>query len=468
MYKKLLTHTLIYGLSPYIPKLLGIFILPIITKDLTEVDYGIYGVILAYVAAIEVFKDLGLNLILYNSFTKMPYQHKWLWRSIYGFLIFWNFLYTILAGLLLYITIPAEAHENSWLIVVLNLLPIITFGPTSQIGKIFFQMNEMPRQIAIRTIIFGILTLILNLYTISFLKLGYMGWFWTNCIVGILTNLSFWIPINLKYKITPIFNFKKRLIKENLKVTLPTIPHYYSNYIINTSDKVILDLMNVDSTSIGKYNFAGTFASYFNQLGLAIGQAARPFFNTFFKSNNFSKLREMIFTIQILFFSITFTVSIWLKEIFSLLVKNEALSSTYSIAILLIMATNYRPMYLASTGLILYNENTKKLLHVTMIASIISILLNIILIPKYKIMGAVITSFVSLMYMGYSAFFFKEFKKITIKFYPVFWLICTIILTITAYFISEISIIYKSIITIFVCIIGFLMLRKFIKYKTHE
>ena len=165
MYKKLASNTLIYGLSPYLPRILGLFILPIITKDLTQLDYGIYGIILAYVAAIEVLKDLGLNLILYNSFTKMPHQYKWMWRSIYGFLTIWNWGYAVLATGLIYWIVPPEAVENVWLIVALNLLPIVLFGPTQLIGKVYFQMKEKPVEIAVRTVIFGILTILLNLYT---------------------------------------------------------------------------------------------------------------------------------------------------------------------------------------------------------------------------------------------------------------------------------------------------------------
>src|SRR5690606_17784735 len=273
------------------------------------------------------------NLILYNSFTKMPQQFKWMWRSIYGFLTIWNWGYALLAAALIYWIVPPEAVENVWLIVVLNLLPIVLFGPTHLIGRVYFQMKEKPMEIAVRTVIFGILTILLNLYTISYLKMGYMGWFWSSCIVGLLTNLSFWYPINIKYKLKPIFNFKWRLMKQNLKVSLPTVPHYYSSYIIQTSDKAILSALNVNTNDIGGYNFAGSFAGYFSQLGNAIGQAARPLFNTLYKAHNYRKVREIIFGMQLLFFTLTLLFSIWLREIFSVLVNNNELAATYPIAI---------------------------------------------------------------------------------------------------------------------------------------
>ncbi len=42
MFKKLLTHSAIYGISPQLIKVANIFALPIITKDLTSTDFGIF------------------------------------------------------------------------------------------------------------------------------------------------------------------------------------------------------------------------------------------------------------------------------------------------------------------------------------------------------------------------------------------------------------------------------------------
>lgn len=465
MYKKLASHTLIYGLSPYLPRILGLFILPIITKDLTTLDYGIYGVILAYVAAIEVLKDLGLNMILYNSFTKMPHQFKWMWRSIYGFLTIWNWGYAVIAAALIYWIVPPEASKNVWTIIALNLIPIVLFGPTQLIGRVYFQMKEKPMAIALRTVIFGILTIVLNLYTISYLKMGYMGWFWSSCIVGLLTNISFWYPVNIKYKLKPIFNFKWRLIKNNLRVSLPTVPHYYSSYIIQTSDKAILSAMNVSTNDIGGYNFAGTFGGLFAQLGNAFGQAVRPLFNTYYKSKNYRKVREIIFVIQLLFFTLTFMTSVWLKEIFVLLVNNKELSATYPIAIILIMAVNYRPMYFGSVNVLIYSEKTKKLLYITFLASVLCVVLNFALIPYWGIWAAVFSTYISMMYMGYSGYFLKEFKIVDVPFYPLAWLGATLVLTLLAYFAVELNFIFKFVITLGLLFIGVVLTKKLINKR---
>lgn len=460
MLKKLASHTIIYGLSPYVPRLLGFFVLPIITKDLTSVDYGIYGIILAYVGSIEVLRDLGLKMVLFNSFTKMPSQFKWLWRSIYGFLFIWNWVYAILAGVLLYFIVPSQATENRVWIIVLNMAPIVLFGPAQLLGRVFYQMKEKPVAIAWRTVLFGLLSVILNLWLISGLKLGYMGWFYSSCIVGILTNFSFWYGINFTYKFSPIFNFKWRLIKNSLLVSLPTVPHYYASYIIQTSDKAIMSALNTPTQDIGLYNFASSFGNLFGQLAMALGQAARPQFNSFFRNQEYYKIRKLVFTMQTLFLGFTFIVCVWLKEIFSLLVNNKELAASYDIALFLIMSINYRPMYYGSANFFIYNERTKKLLSITAVASLISVFLNFALIPLIGTWAAVLSVYVSFMYMGYSGYFLKDFRELKVNFYPVAWLLLTLFMTLLAYVCVSVDWHYKLIGTSFLFVIALVVLMR--------
>lgn len=47
MFKKLVSHSLIYGIALQMPKLAALLALPFTTVYLTEVDFGVFGVITA-------------------------------------------------------------------------------------------------------------------------------------------------------------------------------------------------------------------------------------------------------------------------------------------------------------------------------------------------------------------------------------------------------------------------------------
>jgi len=435
MLKKLFSHTAIYGLAPQVSKVASLFALPIITAHLTATDYGVYGLITAVVGSISVLSYLGLNVILSNSFFKSPQQYKWAWRQIYGFLILWNIPYAFLLAAVIYYFIPVEAAEHTWLIIILNTVPVVFFGPTAMIATMYYQLRQQPFQIAIRGAVIGLLTVGLNIYFIAGLKLGYLGWFLAGSISQMVSQVSYWVPLNKTIKLTPIFNFKWRLIKNQLRISLPTVPHYYGAYLLNASDRVIMKFLNISTGNIGLYNAANTMGNIVSVMANASGQAIGPMLLQSYKSKDEYLTRRLCYILQVAFFLGTFLLSIWLKEIFFLLIRNETLNKVYPLGIIIVMAYNYRPMYFAANNRLFYYEKTKVLIKVTFVAGILNVILNLLLMPIWGYQVAAYTTFACLMYMGYAGFFLKEFKATSqLNYHPLKWLGLSIILTLAAYY----------------------------------
>jgi O-antigen/teichoic acid export membrane protein len=459
--RKLFSHTAIYGLAPHIPKLAGIFILPIITAHLTALDFGVYGLISAVAGSVAVLASLGLTVVLSNSFYKSPVQYKWAWRQIYGFLILWNIPYAFLLSGVIWYFIPDEATINTWEIILLNTIPIIFFGPTALMGSMYYRLKQLPLQVVVRSVMIGFLTIGLNLYFIAYKEMGYMGWFYSAAIGQMINQISYWYPLNRIIKLTPIFNFKWRYLKRQLSISLPTVPHYYSSYLLDTSDRMVMKLVNVPVSNIGLYNAANTVSNLALMMGHASGQAIGPMLLKAYKDDNEYLARKLVFTLQITFLVGTFGCSIWLKEIFYLLIKNDVLREVYPLGIILVMAYNYRPMYLGANQRLFYLEKTKILLKVTFVAGIVTLVLNFIFIPIWGYQVAAYTTFLGLMYMGYVGFYLKEFKvNSKLNYYPLLWLTATIALTLLAYITVELNIYFKGLISLFFIVLGLLTIRR--------
>lgn len=446
MLKKLFSHTAIYGLAPQVTKLAQLMVLPIITPYLTAVDYGIFGLITAVIGAVSVFSTLGLNIVLANSFTKSPNHFKWLWRQVYGFLSIWNIVYAGIVALVVFLFIPENARENTLLILLLNVMPHVLFGPAAVIGSLYYQLKQRPVHIAIRSIVIGVLTLILNIYFIKNLQMGYMGWFWAGAISQFFYQFSYYIPLNFYLNLRPIFNFKIRTIKRQLLICLPTIPHYYSSYLLNSFDRIIMKWYGVDIVNIGKYNAAQIPGNLFISITNAANQAIGPLLLQSYKTNDKLTELKLNFASIITVLTATSLVSLFLKELLPLVIKSEGLENIYSVAVIIVMAYNYRPMYVAANNRLFFVEKTKALLKVTTIASAISVVLNLISIYFFGYFGAAVTLFISFMYMGYSGFFIREFRESNgTQHYPVFWLLLTLILTVLVYFFADLGLFMKLI-----------------------
>jgi O-antigen/teichoic acid export membrane protein len=452
--KKLFSHTALYGLAPQISKVAGLFALPIITPHLTEFDFGMWGLIMAYVGGLDALASLGMNVVLSNSFVKMKHQYKWLWRQIYGFLLLWSIPYCLLLGGVLWLILPDSIAHLKWTIVLLITIPKILFGPTATLGRYMYQLSLRPAPVALRMAVSGVVTVLLNIYTIAYLNLGFMGWIWSMALLALATNISYFIPVNIQEKITPIFNFKIRTIKETFRVSLPTIPHTYASFLLNSSDRIVMDRMHVDINSLGIYSLSARFGGYFSALSTAFNRAISPMMLINYKNKEDEKARDMIFAFQLVMLASTLLYSVWAKEIFQLLIKNESLSQTYGLSIILVMAYNYRPMYVGAMNKLFYVEKTNLLWRVSFIAGAANIVLNIIFIRLYGYQAAAYTTFICLMYMGFSGFFIKKINKYNeANYYPLFWLTVIIITSIGAWYAVELPLHLKIVITLAISLI---------------
>jgi len=117
------------------------------------------------------------------------------------------------------------------------------------------------------------------------------------------------------------------------------------------------------------------------------------------------------------------------------------------------MGYAYRPMYWASVNKLFFIEKTKQLWKISFLGGAINIILNLIFIPIYGYEAAAITTLLSLLYIGFSGFFLREFKENNnINFNPIKWLILILISTIIVYFLRDVTLMYKSLISLFIII----------------
>lgn len=453
----------ILGLGQYIPKIVQILILPFITPFLTKLDYGVFGLVFSYVTFLEAFFTLGLLVNLGNSFYKSEFQYKWIWRQIYGFLVLWAPIFCIILGVVVYFAIPEEAILNRWLIVGLIVVPYLIFGPTQEIGNTHCIYTKNYKVISILAIFSGLLNLMLTYIFISEYKMGYMGWFYALGIVAILTRGFWFVYLIFKTKFIPILNFKKRTIKDALRVGLPIIPHINGGYLLSQSDRILMSWLSVSTGQIGGYNASYSLANILETVNSSYMMIFQPMTYSFLKKENYKNARDLFFITQSIYFLFVILFAIFSKEIISLIFRNDEFKEIYPLTVLIIMAFATKPMYAASVLPFFYNEKTKIVSKYTLIAGLINVVLNLIFIPIWGVQGAAITTLVAYMFLNFSRLFLPQFSSyFKENMYPLQWLLLYAILSIMAYTICQQSLEIRLITSVLVVISSVLL---FFKYK---
>lgn len=467
--KKLFSHSLLYGLGPQIPKFAGFFVLPLITPFLTTTDYGIYGVITAYTGLLSMLKELGISVVLVNTFYEYKIGEKWRfhWKRLLGFLLIWSFLFATILVLIADLILPNEASENRVTILLILFIQASVFNAVNVIGGRLFQLKERPAYILLATATSGILTVLLNYYFIAVLRLGYMGWYYSTFLGTFSFFLFYVFPLVRKHQIIPSFKFNLRYLKRVFRVSLPTVPHNYSSYLLNSSDRVVMERLNISIPSLGAYNVGYAFGSYFGFIGTAVGMAQDPIMaKLWFKNTLQSKLeiRSMIYLLQTLFITAGFLLALWSKELLPLLYRNQDFAESYVFAIVIIMSYVYYPMYWASINKLFYSKQTIQLWKISFIAGVGNVILNLIFIPLFGILAAAVTTFICLSYMGYSGFFLRAYRKLgDVNYYPIVWLLITVICLILVFSLKDVSVFTKIMVSAVTFIFSLSFCLKYIR-----
>ena len=449
MLKDLFKGSAIYGLAPFVPRIITVLLLPVMTKYLTSTDYGIIGTITSITMAIQAFQDLGLGVLLTNYFYKCRGHYKVFWREVYGFLSLWMVVFAILQAVLLYVFIPEEAADHKWLIIILSNFSTVFFGPTSIIGQLYYQLNLKPGPVAIRVIVSGILSILVNFLCVVVLRWGYLGAYVGSFASLFVVNCSYWPVVNRKLGLSPIYNFKWRTIKNSLKVSLPTVPNYYSGYLMNSTNVVAMNVYGKPQSEIGCLSMAQTVTNIFQVAVDSVNRMFTPLAYQQIRDKNSKEIARLLYTYIVMAFSLLFIYSLWSKEAYGLLISNDEIAATYKYSIILAMALCYRPMYVYCVSYFFYFEHTVQILGVCLIAGVLSCGFYFGMIPVIGIYAALIGFYLGCLYMGYSGYFFKFYKGKTI--FRVKWYLMLLLqlgLTAGAYILVDYHWTIKALITL--------------------
>jgi O-antigen/teichoic acid export membrane protein len=433
--KRFISHSLLYTISPQIPKIVGFFLLPLITPYLSVTDYGIYAIVVAIMAMFVPLTELGLPILLANVFIKHPYRWKTTWQQLHYYHLWWSGIMAVLQGLLIYTLLPAEATTQRLSIVLLSSLPVALFQTTTLLGFRYYQLVQRPLVPVLILTLSGSVLVALNWYLIVYEQLGYMAWLWSNLAAVACQFVGFIYPLYIKYRIVPIITYRLRFLVAQLKIALPTVPHFFSFFLINTADRLLMPFLGININAIGRYNVAYQMGSYFDITGNALGNVVTPIQLKGLATQD-PKLYDFTKWLHINFIVVGFLAALWVKEIMIWCIRNEALQSSYPLAIFILMSYTYRPFYWLIANSLYYQQQTTQLLKISLVAGCLNLVLNIILIPLIGIWAAAIVTFVSMMYMAFSGFYWQP--TLVKQKSPIPFLLLTILALLVAFLLKDI------------------------------
>lgn len=227
--------------------------------------------------------------------------------------------------------------------------------------------------------------------------------------------------------------FDCALLKKMFRFAIPLIPSVLMAWVLSLSDRYILLYYYGDST-VGLYGIGARFVNLLNVVINGIATAYTTFAFESKDDGDASVKYYYIFNIvSALLMLISFTISMFSKEIVAIMTDHAYYSSYVIIRDMMFGQVLYAMTTIVSYGIMFKKKSIYSLISVS-VGAAINLLLNMIFIPRYGLNAAAMTTLIGYLINLMVSYYFSE------KFYPCnYGMKKTAITCVLAYFVAMMS-----------------------------
>lgn len=403
---KLANQTFIYGLSSIIGRLLNYLLVPLYTRCFSPSEYGVVTEIYAYVAFFTIILTYGMETAFFR-FSVKEKNNRNVFSTTLISIIFSSIVFVFLMLLNSQQIASLIGYSNNqeyvvWFSIILAL---------DSISAIIFarlrKKNQAVKFALVRIINIAV-NIICNIYFILIKGFGIEYIFISNLISsGVMLMCLFPETIRISWK----FNFS--LWKKMLKYSSPLLIAGLAGVINETLDRALLkQLLPNSKTALYELGLYGGFYKLAMIVTLFVQTfryAAEPFF--FAQSNNKSskKVYATIMEYFVMFMSVVFLLITTYYEFFvNFLGPTFHDERGFFVVSILLLANIFLGIYYNLSIWYKLTDKTYFGALFSLVGAVITIVMNLILIPKIGFMGSAITTLACYVVMTITSYFLSK------------------------------------------------------------
>lgn len=411
VYKKFLGQTMVYGISTIASRLLNFILTPIFTRSYGAAALGVFTKMYAYASMINAILAFGMETTFFRYLNKYEDRKAQVYNNSFLIVAFISTLFLI-TGLVFTEPITKWLLNNNmshyqdqkryvqyflWLLFS-DAVCVIPFARIRADGKPFRYslikfINILSYVLLSLFFIYGIPLIIKHdlpghEFFQSWFRDKWVGYvFISNLIASGITFLLL-VPEFLKVQ----FKFDAALFKNMLSYSWPVLVANLSFIINENLDKILLDRYTTEA-QVGIYGAVCKLAIFLSIFNMAFRLGAEPFFFSYAKNENakvtYAKILEyFVIALSILFVALTANIEI-LKYFIS---RDQAHLAEYWVGLpavpYLLVGYVCLGIYMNLSIWYRLSDQTRFGLYISLIGAVITIVFNMILIPKYSYMGS--------------------------------------------------------------------------------
>jgi len=393
-FKKAISNSIIYSFGTFAPKLVGFILLPIYSKYFSITDFGVIGILEATAQIIIGIFGFGL----YQGYFRWYFEDEAVPKR--KGLFFTLLIVHIIIGIGLIITvIPLSkdlavllkiGEKNNKLILLLifsSILQLIAVIPTT-----LMRLQEKAKLYSLTNLFQALIILSSNLILIRHFKMGIESIYYSQ-IFGLLIFIVF--SLNYIIKNCSI-SFERRLLKKIINFSFPLLLSTIAVLILNQADRYFIQYFGV-LDDVGLFTFGNRIANTLSILVISsFSFAIQPIIFKKMNDPDSKAFYSKTLTYSTILISIlALLLAVFAKEIVYFFAKQDAYYNSYKIIPLCSLAIVFMLMKDISIIGLQIVKKTKIIAICIIISAMLSIILNITLIPILGINGAALAKAIS-------------------------------------------------------------------------
>ncbi len=441
--KKTVKQTIIYSLGNVSTKLVGLLLLPLYTSQLTTSEYGILSIIEITSQLLLIFFSFSLAqaMLRWSSTEKDKEKDKSIIFSAFVALVVISIaLFILLIPMRESFSILIFGNEKFasyfYLLVMWSSLGIINRLPES-----LLRLREKAVFYSILMVSKFFIILIANLYLLLVKEMGIEGIVLSQ-IVGEIFLLTLSFPFILK-NMKPVFSFA--VLKEMFVYGFPLALAGAANLILGFGDRYIIAYY-LSFAGVGIYSLAQKIAGVITVFILhSFQQGFIPIAFKMFNEENSSRYFSKVLTYFTMFLVLSaLGLSLFSEELLIFL-TTPVYYEAYKLVPFIALAMVVKGINILFTLGFDYAKRTTTYAVIFILGTVLTVGLNIILIPIFDIYGAAYAMLISYTVIAAFSFYYSQ-KLFPIKYEFVKiaqMLIVGIVLYLVGYFLPAMNIVIK-------------------------
>jgi O-antigen/teichoic acid export membrane protein len=427
---------------------------------------------MAYISVFQIVIVLGQNILLQNSFFTHKKNYKLVWKRSFGLMTIAGFISSVIFFIIIRFTMMEELGEH-WFSIFVMVGLYLTFSPIDTVVVNYYVLKEKALRFAYGAALSGLITVLVTLITIRYLKIGYLGWIICLPISILVSYLYYFRRIFIEERIFMQLKLKKNFVVTALKIGLPLTPHSLSLYILGISDRLLLQYLRVPINSIGFYSQGYNLGSQGNIVVNGIFQSlTRKMQDGFRNDTDYNRLfiRKLMIFVPLLISVIMFSGSLWAREVFLFLFRKPELRMAYPVTIVVLCSFMFWSIYTFFTFPLTIKNKTFSVSVISLTAAGVNIIGNIIFIPYFGIWAALGVTYFSYMIFGFAGLLNKENREYLNKYVNIIKL-CIVLFAVNillfaiSWFSQNADFMLKGAITLLLLAVFGLFTKKFVLKK---